>query len=87
MIRRVRFTPPARAQFLAAVASVRADRPSAARDFKTKALRDLERVIRVDTFRGSYRSLPTRLARGSCRLAQPFLPREDKRGPGGRRVA
>jgi toxin ParE1/3/4 len=33
--RKVRFSPPARAQFLAAVAYIRADRPSAAHDFRT----------------------------------------------------
>ena len=36
MIRKVRFTPPARARFLAAVAYIRADRPSAALGFKTR---------------------------------------------------
>lgn len=35
MSRTVRFTPPARAQFLAAVAYIRADRPGAARGFVT----------------------------------------------------
>ena len=34
MIRKVRFTPPARAQFLAAVAYIRADRPAAALAFR-----------------------------------------------------
>jgi len=34
VIRRVRFTPPARAQFLAAVAYIRADRPAAALAFR-----------------------------------------------------
>lgn len=46
MTRRVRFTPPARAQFLAAVAYIQADRPSAARDFKARAIEDLERLVR-----------------------------------------
>lgn len=36
MISKVRFTPPARAQFLAAVAYIRADRPSAAHGFRTR---------------------------------------------------
>jgi len=36
VIRKVRFTPPARAQFLAAVAYIRADRPSAARGFRAR---------------------------------------------------
>jgi toxin ParE1/3/4 len=36
VIRKVRFTPPARAQFLAAVAYIRADRPSAALGFRTR---------------------------------------------------
>ena len=36
MSRTVRFTPPARAQFLAAVAYIRADRPSAAVGFRTR---------------------------------------------------
>ena len=34
MTRRIRFTPPGRAQFLSAIAYIRADRPSAARDFR-----------------------------------------------------
>ena len=37
MIRKVRFTPPARAQFLAAVSYIRADKPSAAAGFRTRA--------------------------------------------------
>ena len=36
MSRTVRFTPPARAQFLAAVAYIRADRPGAALGFRTR---------------------------------------------------
>ncbi len=36
MIRKIRFTPPARAQFLAAVAYIRADRASAALGFRTR---------------------------------------------------
>ncbi|MBE0417815.1 MAG: type II toxin-antitoxin system RelE/ParE family toxin [Coriobacteriia bacterium] len=34
MTRRIQFTPPARAQFLAAVAYIRADRPGAALSFR-----------------------------------------------------
>ena len=34
MIQKVRFTPPARGQFLAALAYIRADRPSAAEAFR-----------------------------------------------------
>lgn len=36
MTLKVRFTPPARAQFLAALAYIRADRPSAARAFQQR---------------------------------------------------
>ena len=36
MTRKVRFTPPARAQLLAAVAYIQADRPSAARAFRQR---------------------------------------------------
>ena len=36
MSRTVRFTPPARAQFLAAVTYIRADRPGAALGFRTR---------------------------------------------------
>jgi len=36
LIRKIRFTPPARAQFLAAVAYIRADRPSAALGFRMR---------------------------------------------------
>jgi toxin ParE1/3/4 len=43
--RTVRFTPPARAQFLAAVAYIRADRPGAARGFKDRANHQLGRLI------------------------------------------
>ena len=35
MSRTIRFTPPARAQFIAAVAYIRADRPGAALGFRT----------------------------------------------------
>jgi toxin ParE1/3/4 len=44
--RKVRFTPPARAQFLAAVAYIRADRPAAARGFKERATDGLTRLVR-----------------------------------------
>ena len=37
MTRKVRFTQPARAQFLAAVAYIQAERPSAALRFRTRA--------------------------------------------------
>ena len=37
MTLKVQFTPPARAQFLAALAYIRADRPSAARAFQQRA--------------------------------------------------
>ena len=36
MSRRIQFTPPARAQFLAAVEYIRADRPGAALGFRTR---------------------------------------------------
>ena len=36
MTRKVRFTPPARAQLLATVAYIHADRPLAARGFRTR---------------------------------------------------
>jgi toxin ParE1/3/4 len=41
----VRLTPPARAQLLAAVAYIRADRPTAARDFKTRVDSTLRGLI------------------------------------------
>jgi toxin ParE1/3/4 len=43
--RKVQFTPPARAQFLAAVAYIRADKPSAAQGFRTLAFEALSRLI------------------------------------------
>jgi toxin ParE1/3/4 len=43
--RTVRFTPPARAQFLAAVAYIRADRPGAARSFRDRANHRLGQLI------------------------------------------
>ncbi|MBS3957763.1 MAG: type II toxin-antitoxin system RelE/ParE family toxin [Clostridiales bacterium] len=53
--RKVRFTPPARAQWLSALAYIRADRPSAARGFKERANHDLSRLIE---FPGSGRVIP-----------------------------
>ena len=41
----VRLTPPARAQLLAAVAYIHADRPTAARDFRTRVDNTLRRLI------------------------------------------
>lgn len=45
MTRRIRFTHPARAQFLAAVAYIRADRPNAALAFKARANESLARLV------------------------------------------
>lgn len=45
MIRRVRFTPPARAQFLAALAYIRADRPAAALAFPHRVNDTLARLV------------------------------------------
>ena len=44
MTLKVRFTPPARAQFLAALAYIRADRPSAARAFQHRVNAVLARL-------------------------------------------
>jgi plasmid stabilization system protein ParE len=41
----VRLTPPARAQLVAAVASINADRPSAARDFARRVEAALRRLV------------------------------------------
>jgi plasmid stabilization system protein ParE len=41
----VRFTRPARAQFLAAIAYIRADRPSAAKGFKARVDNTLARLV------------------------------------------
>jgi plasmid stabilization system protein ParE len=41
----VRLTPPARAQLLAAIAYIDADRPTAARDFRTRVEGALRRLI------------------------------------------
>ena len=45
MKRTVRFTPPARAEFLAAVAYIRADRPAASRGFKARANDNLAHLM------------------------------------------
>jgi len=44
--RRVEFTPPARAQFIAAVDYIRAERPSAARAFRDRSSESLKNLIR-----------------------------------------
>lgn len=41
----IRLTPPARAQLLAAVAYIQADRPAAARDFRTRVEAALLRLV------------------------------------------
>jgi toxin ParE1/3/4 len=43
--RRVRFTPPARAQLLAAVHYIKADRPQAARGFRDRVFEALNRLV------------------------------------------
>jgi toxin ParE1/3/4 len=53
--RKVRFTQPARAQFLAAVAYIQADRPSAAQGFRARANDALAVLI---TFPESGRVIP-----------------------------
>ncbi len=55
MTKTVRFTLPARAQFMEALAYIRADRPSAATRFKTRAH---ESLARLTTFPDSERVLP-----------------------------
>jgi toxin ParE1/3/4 len=55
VIKRVRFTPPARAQFLAALAYIRADRPSAALDFRNRVN---ESLARLEQFPESGRMIP-----------------------------
>lgn len=45
MTRKVQFTPPARAQFLATVAYIRADRPSAVGAFRTRTFEALSRLV------------------------------------------
>jgi len=44
--RRIDFTPPARAQFLAAIEYIRAERPSAARAFRDRSNESLKHLIR-----------------------------------------
>lgn len=46
MTRRIDFTPPARAQFLAAVDCIRAERPSAARAFRDRAHKAVKHPVR-----------------------------------------
>jgi toxin ParE1/3/4 len=45
VIRSVRFTPPGRAQFLAALDYIRADRPVAARDFRAHVNDSLSHLV------------------------------------------
>jgi len=53
--RRVQFTPPARAQFLAAVGYIRAERPAAARAFRDRSYGALSHLVR---FPNAGRSIP-----------------------------
>ena len=46
MTRRIEFTPTARAQFLAAVEYINAERPVAARAFRSRATESLKHLIR-----------------------------------------
>lgn len=55
MTRRVRFTPRARSQFLAALDYIRAERPSAARAFRDRSYEALGRLVR---FPDSGRAIP-----------------------------
>lgn len=55
MIKTVRFTLPARAQFMATLAYIRTDRPSAATAFKTRATESLTGLI---AFPNSGRVIP-----------------------------
>jgi plasmid stabilization system protein ParE len=43
--RRIAFTPPARSQFLSALAYIRADRPSAARTFRDRSAEALSGLL------------------------------------------
>lgn len=52
---KIRFTPSARSQFLAALAYIRRDKPDAARKFRVQAERHLRRLI---SFPDSGRVLP-----------------------------
>lgn len=45
MTKRIRFTPPARAQLMAALAYIKADRPMAAANFKQLATESLGRLV------------------------------------------
>ncbi|MDZ4063609.1 MAG: type II toxin-antitoxin system RelE/ParE family toxin [Coriobacteriia bacterium] len=45
MTRRIEFTRPAESQFLSALAYIRAERPSAAREFRDRAARTLSNLI------------------------------------------
>lgn len=45
MTRRIQFTHPAESQFLSALAYIRAERPSAARDFRNRAVSALANLI------------------------------------------
>lgn len=51
----VRFTPPARAQFLTALAYIKADRPLAAAAFRARANKQLSALL---TFPDSGRTIP-----------------------------
>lgn len=51
----VKFTAPARAQFLAAIAFIRTDRPAAAEEFKTRTQKAL---VRLTEFPASGRLIP-----------------------------
>jgi len=53
--RRLDFAPPARAQFLAAINYIRAERPSAAREFRDRSADSLKNLIR---FPESGRTIP-----------------------------
>lgn len=55
MSRRVQFTPPARAQFLATVAYIRADKPSAAQGFRMRVNDALQVLV---AFPESGRAIP-----------------------------
>jgi plasmid stabilization system protein ParE len=44
--RSIRFTPPARAQFLSAIDYIRAERPSSAQAFRDRAVESLRNLIR-----------------------------------------
>ena len=54
----VRFTPSARAQFLAAIASIRRRSPTAARTFRDRAERGLKRLRRFPASGASLAEFP-----------------------------